>query len=273
MTNGWSRLTSGWRQSEGGRFAAAWLAFALIAGLQAIVNAFSVIDERAAAGQPVPAWEPWTWELTSIAAWMVLAPAIFIAARRLRPPHMRPLPALAAHVAVSFAVSLAHVALMQAGRIVVYRLADSRYGESIANAFLYEYRKDLVTYVLVVLFFLLFERVTRPAAASGPLAEPFRIEVRDGSRTSWVAPSDLEWAQAAGNYVELNGAFGTLLHRRTLAAIETDLAPHGFVRIQRSRIVRKAAIVGTETRPSGDFELTMASGAKLGGSRRYRDNL
>ena len=113
----------------------------------------------------------------------------------------------------------------------------------------------------------------RSAAAPALAAAPFRIEVRDGSRTSWLAPEDVEWAQAAGNYVELNGPFGTLLHRRTLAALAAELAPHGFVRIQRSRIVCKAAIVGTETRPSGDFELTLASGAKLGGSRRYRENL
>ncbi|MBX3562377.1 MAG: LytTR family transcriptional regulator [Sphingomonas sp.] len=266
-------MTSGWRHSDGGRFAAAWLAFALIAILQAVVNAFSVIDERAAGGQPIPTWEPWTWELTSIAAWLLLAPLIFLAARRLRPPQLRPLPAIGAHVAASIAVSLGHVTLMQAGRTLIYWLAGSRYGETIASAFLYEYRKDLVTYVLVVLFFLLFERVTRPNAAPAPVADAFRIEVRDGSRTSWLAPEDVEWAQAAGNYVELNGPFGTLLHRRTLAALAEELAPHGFVRVQRSRIVRKAAVTGTETRPSGDFEIRMASGVILGGSRRYRDNL
>jgi DNA-binding LytR/AlgR family response regulator len=269
VTNGWARLTSGWRRSEQGRFAAAWLVFALVGILQAAVNALSVIDERSLSGEPIAAWEPWTWELTSVAVWMLLAPAIFVAARRLRPPQMRLLPSLAAHLGASIAVSLAHVSLMQAARVVVYRLAGSEYGDTFAGAIIYEYRKDLVTYVLVVLFFLLFERVTRPADPD----EPSRIEVRDGSRTFWMAPDEIEWAQAAGNYVELNGAFGSLLHRQTLAALERTLAPHGFVRVQRSRIVRKAAVTGLETRSSGDFEIVMASGARLGGSRRYRHHL
>lgn len=270
MTNGWVRLTSGWHRSGKVRLAGALLAFAAIAILQAIVNALSLIDERTSSGEPVPAWEIWTWELTSMVSWILLAPAIFVAVRRLRPPRFTLLAALGAHLAASVIVSLIHVVLMQAVRMYVYRLAGSEYGGTISGAFLYEYRKDLVTYVLVVIFYLLFERVTRPAPTD---TESFRIEVRDGSRVHWVAPNEVDWAQAAGNYVELHGAFGSVLHRQTLTALEQTLALHGFVRVQRSRIVRKQAVAGIETRPSGDFDIIMASGERLGGSRRYRANL
>jgi DNA-binding LytR/AlgR family response regulator len=117
---------------------------------------------------------------------------------------------------------------------------------------------------------LLFERLVRTPPA---IKERYRIEVRDGSRTRWLDPADVDWAQAAGNYVEIFGAFGTILHRRTLAALAEELKPHGFARIHRSRIVRKAAITATETRSSGDFDVILASGATIGGSRRYRDEL
>jgi DNA-binding LytR/AlgR family response regulator len=107
----------------------------------------------------------------------------------------------------------------------------------------------------------------------GVACDEARIEVRDGSRTIRLAPADIEWAQAAGNYVELHGGFGTLLHRRTLAALELELAPHGFRRVHRSRLVRTSAVQAIETRQSGDFEIVLASGHRIVGSRRFRQGL
>ncbi|MBA4040737.1 MAG: hypothetical protein C0456_18665, partial [Hyphomonas sp.] len=49
--------------------------------------------------------------------------------------------------------------------------------------------------------------------------------------------------------------------------------PHGFVRVHRSYLVRRAAIATTETRQSGDFDITLRSGAVISGSRRFRQNL
>jgi DNA-binding LytR/AlgR family response regulator len=137
---------------------------------------------------------------------------------------------------------------------------------------LYEYRKDLLTYAVLALLLTLARRFAAPAAAPPPDAG-FRLEVRDGSRTSWLAPEDIEWAQAAGNYVELHGRFGTRLHRETLATLEATLAPHGFRRIHRSRLVRAAAVREVEGKASGDFEVTLESGERLAGSRRFRARL
>jgi DNA-binding LytR/AlgR family response regulator len=55
--------------------------------------------------------------------------------------------------------------------------------------------------------------------------------------------------------------------------MEAELAHHGFVRVHRSRIVRRTAIASTETKQSGDFEITLRSGAVIDGSRRFRQNL
>jgi hypothetical protein len=38
-------------------------------------------------------------------------------------------------------------------------------------------------------------------------------------------------------------------------------------------LVRRTAIATTETRQSGDFDITLRSGAVIGGSRRFRQNL
>lgn len=272
MTNGGDGVTSG-----GGRrrFLVAWLAFAAVAGLYAAVNAASVIADRASLGRPVPAWEPWSWEMTSYAAWLAVAPFVFAAAARFRPPRLGWPATAIVHLLLSLLASLAHVGLMVGMRMTIYAAAGSAYRQpgSAADILIYEYRKDLITYAILVAMFLLAGRLFGPVAAPAAEGEPFRLEVRDGSRTAWLAPEDVEWAQAAGNYVELHGRFGTLLHRETLAALEEALASHGFRRIHRSRIVRAAAVRAIETRSSGDFDLTLESGDRLAGSRRFRGRL
>lgn len=99
------------------------------------------------------------------------------------------------------------------------------------------------------------------------------IEVRDGSRVVMLRPDEIDWIGAAGNYVELHGAFGSELARRTLADFAKELEANGFVRVHRSRLVRRAAIDTITTRQSGDFDIQLRSGATIGGSRRYRQNL
>ena len=276
MTNGGAAGTSGgWRDSPRGRMAAAWLAVAGFGLLHVVVNAASVMDERRRAGQPTDPWEPWLWEGSSTFVWLMLLPLIFLAARRLQPPRFPIGAAAGLHLLLTVPVSLAHVGLMNAIRVGIYAALGERYAprQPLLEILLYEYRKDVITYALMVAFFLLFERVVRPQPAPGAAAPDYRIEVRDGSRTRWIAPEDVEWAQAAGNYVELHGAFGTLLHRQTLAALEAELADHGFVRVHRSRLVRAGAVQSIETRQSGDFELVLASGERIAGSRRFRDRL
>jgi DNA-binding LytR/AlgR family response regulator len=252
----------------------AWLLFALVGGINAAVNATSVIDDRARLGRPVPAWEPWTWELTSVCVWLALAPLVFAAVARLRPSRLGWPATMAAHALLSVAVSLAHVGLMMSARLAIYAALGGtyRFAGPLPQVMLYEYRKDLVTYAVLALLFTLARRLAAPAAAVAA-KEDFRLEVRDGSRTSWLAPEDIEWAQAAGNYVELHGRFGTRLHRETLASLEATLAAHGFRRIHRSRLVRAAAVKEVATKASGDFEVALESGERLAGSRRFRSRL
>jgi DNA-binding LytR/AlgR family response regulator len=255
----------------------AYLGYLALASVFTVVNASSVIDDHARLGRPVAAWQPWTWELTSMAGWLLLIPIVFAAAERIRPPRYPLSVALAGHALLSLLLSAAHVASMVGLRKLVYAAQGGTYrtADTLGHLLVYEYRKDLLTYAAAALLFLTFERLSRPpereeADAKG---EALRLAVRDGTRTVWLAPDDVEWAQSAGNYVELHGRFGSLLHRETLAALEERLAPSGFRRIHRSRLVRAAAVRSIETRPSGDFDVTLESGARIGGSRRFRERL
>ena len=271
VTNGGDSVASGDRRAR--RLA---LAIFFAVGLAfAIVNALSELDERARVGRPVETWEPWCWELTSFLSFLLLAPIIFRLSQRLWPPRLAWPAALGVHLLFSIPASLAHSLIMIGLREAIYAALGDRYSygsDDLGAVLLYEYRKDLISYAILAALPHIARRLLEVRHAPQPGGR-YRIEVRDGSRTRWLDPADIDWAQAAGNYVELFGAFGTILHRRTLAMLAEELKPHGFARIHRSRIVRKAAIAVTETKPSGDFDVTLANGVIIGGSRRYRDEL
>jgi DNA-binding LytR/AlgR family response regulator len=95
------------------------------------------------------------------------------------------------------------------------------------------------------------------------------IEVKDGARRRFVAALDIQWIEAAGNYVELHTADAAILHRAPLSELERQLGL-GFVRVHRSRLVRRGAVAQVESRPSGDYVVRLSDGREVLGSRRYR---
>src|SRR3546814_18008524 len=88
----------------------------------------------------------------------------------------------------------------------------------IRNPLLYEYRKDLCTYLQFAAIALVAQWLIARAATSGEAAPPVRaLAIGDGSVTHHVPVDEIESVAAAGNYVEIAWAPRTLLHRATLA--------------------------------------------------------
>jgi DNA-binding LytR/AlgR family response regulator len=96
------------------------------------------------------------------------------------------------------------------------------------------------------------------------------LEVRDGARRTFVRPDEICWIEAAGNYAELHLASRSLLHRASLASLAQRLAPAGFARIHRARLVNRRQIAALATNAAGDFTVTLRDGRELAGSRRFR---
>jgi DNA-binding LytR/AlgR family response regulator len=136
--------------------------------------------------------------------------------------------------------------------------------------FLYEFRKDLLVYFAVVAIYTVWLRLTPARPLEGA---DDSIEVRDGARRHFVPLTEVAWIEAAGNYVELHRGATPILHRAPLSQMERRLQGAGFVRIHRSRLVRRAAIAEVESKPSGDYVVRLADGRELAGSRRYRKPL
>jgi hypothetical protein len=84
---------------------------------------------------------------------------------------------------------------------------------------------------------------------------------------SLLVPDNIDWISAARNYVELHGGGRTVIARASLASAETQLASRGFVRIHRSLLVRRDAILHIRAE---DVLLHDRTSLKLGSKYRAR---
>lgn len=251
-----------------------WAAIAIVAIPVVIVNATSDLIEMQRAGLRVHPAEPFIWEITSALVLVLMAPLVGMATRRWTLAGPRLPVSLLIHAGLTVPFTLVHLG----GTLPLRSLAYWAYGRSydffggeIWLPLIYEWRKDVLTYAIFAATYAAFSWLA--ARQIDPDAAPERIEIRDGGRTFFIAPPDLFYAEAAGNYVNLHTATGVRLVRGTLAAWEKRLTSQGFVRIHRSRIVNRAHIEAIRPTAAGDFEVTLSNGQKLAGSRRFRAGL
>jgi two-component system LytT family response regulator len=100
-----------------------------------------------------------------------------------------------------------------------------------------------------------------------------RIVVKAAGRVLLIETQDVDWFEAAGNYVRLHVKGATHLIRMTLGALEAKLDQKAFARIHRSVIVNVDRIAELESRFRGDYDVVLKDGARLEMQRAYRDRL
>jgi len=117
-------------------------------------------------------------------------------------------------------------------------------------------------------------RRLRPASASAPVpgAEGRRIPVEEDGRYHFVAPEDVTWVEAAGNYVRLHTPGRSHRVRGTLEAMQRKLGD-AFLRVNRSTLVNRDAVDSVEHFVKGSYVLSLRSGVKVRSSRHYRSEL
>jgi len=100
-----------------------------------------------------------------------------------------------------------------------------------------------------------------------------RLVVKSGGRLFFLRADEIDWIEAAGNYVRLHvGAEGHLL-RETMNSIESRLNPETFFRIHRSHIVNIERIKELQPWFNGEYVVILRNGARLTLSRGYREKL
>jgi two-component system LytT family response regulator len=86
-----------------------------------------------------------------------------------------------------------------------------------------------------------------------------------------VQSEDIQYVEAADNYVRLHTSHGVPLLRETLKSLEQRLDPERFVRVHRSCLVDAQRVREMRALPSGDYELVLEGGVTVPMSRTYRD--
>ena len=102
---------------------------------------------------------------------------------------------------------------------------------------------------------------------------PNRLALKVDGRTVFVSAQDIEFIEAAGNYVKIQTGTESYLVRDKLSAMETRLDAATFVRIHRSTIVNLTRIKEMHPLFNGDQSLVLKNGKRLTLSRTYREAL
>jgi len=270
------RVTSGAQSGTSGVFTdwRAWLAVLGLVALNAFVNVMTRVDDVRRHGMEPAVGRVTIEEITSgIAA--TVAAATILAAVRLAPPGRGPLwRTLAVHAGGTLVFSGLHTALMLLFRAAVFAALRQPFAWTWSQV-PYEYRKDLIAYLVIGgLFWVLTrrERQAPPAAVSPRTAGPASFDIRDGASILRVPVGEILAAKAAGNYVEFALEDGRRpLMRASMAQIEAALRPSGFVRTHRSWLVNADRVRALSSAGSGDYRLDLGCGLIAPLSRRYRN--
>lgn len=112
------------------------------------------------------------------------------------------------------------------------------------------------------------ELVAAAAAADRVRGARTRFVVRRGTTHFFVSVDQVDWIDAADNYLQLHVGDRAHLVRGTLKVAEEELGAR-FVRIHRSAIVALDRVTSIKRKSSGRYVVELRSGARLRTSRAY----
>lgn len=98
-----------------------------------------------------------------------------------------------------------------------------------------------------------------------------RLVIRDGGSISLVPMADIDWVDAAGDYMCVHAGGNTHILRSTLKQLADRLDPGIFRRVHRSTLVNVQRVRSITALRKGECMLHLEDGAQLKVSRNYRD--
>ena len=102
---------------------------------------------------------------------------------------------------------------------------------------------------------------------------PDRLVVKTAGRVVFLKIDDIDWVDAAGNYVKIHLANESHMLRETMGRLEERLDPSKFLRIHRSTIVNIERIKELQQQFHGDYLVVLKGGQRLTLSRSYREKI
>ena len=100
-----------------------------------------------------------------------------------------------------------------------------------------------------------------------------RLAIKDGSSTSFVSIRDIDWIDAAGDYMCVHVGNQTHIMRTTMKELESRLDASVFQRVHRSTIVNLQRVEKVSSHMNGEYYLTLIGGSTLKMSRSYKNKI
>lgn len=107
----------------------------------------------------------------------------------------------------------------------------------------------------------------QPAPASD------RLVIKSGGRVIFLKAEEIDWVEAAANYVRIHTGTDEYLMRETMNAFEAKLDSRRFMRIHRSIIVNLEKIKQLQPCNNGEYIVVLRTGKELSLSRSFRDRI
>lgn len=100
-----------------------------------------------------------------------------------------------------------------------------------------------------------------------------RIALKSDRRIVLLRTAEIDWIEAAGNYVKIHAQHSTHFVRETMHSIEEKMPRERFMRIHRSTIVNLDRVKELQAGTNGEYTVRLQNGQVLTLSRGYRRQL
>lgn len=103
--------------------------------------------------------------------------------------------------------------------------------------------------------------------------KPAPLAIRDGGKTTLISQEDIDWVDAAGDYMCVHALGETHILRKTMKQLERELDADYLQRIHRSTIVNVRCVKELQPHINGEYFLLLNSGHTVKLSRTYKHKL
>lgn len=97
-----------------------------------------------------------------------------------------------------------------------------------------------------------------------------RLAIKSNGRVNFVNVAEIDWIEAADNYVRLHAGRKSYLLREMMSGLEKKLDPRRFARVHRSVIVNLGRVRELKSTFKGEYEIVLQDGKHLPFGRAYR---
>ena len=247
--------------------------------INAWVASVSVLDDLHKRNILIAEWEPYVWEFSSRIVLLVLIYFVIKTERKHPLKYGNYAKHLFYHVLYSVMFSLIHVIGMVAIRTVIYYIMASNYDfGDWANEFIYEYRKDIVSYFFILSWIYVYQLITAQIKGDAKLvAEKStgkkslnKILIKKKGKEFIIDLSQVSTIESGGNYIYIHSNNQVYPMRTTMTKMQQNLDASQFVRVHRSYIVNLDYILEIQTPQAGEYRILLKNKETIPLSRTYR---